>query len=155
MLRQKRSDEGRSKKSDEAVLHCAEDGAAGEGGSVSAVDWWDRVRSRADCRQRVAGVASLGAYRYDASARDDGSKIYMAVLRFEPGAGRFSMSLKDLKKSKIDHKWCDFSFAWRVTFTSGKIHAWRIKFAVATNVPPMRDLVRAAPESNLRLNLSN
>jgi hypothetical protein len=77
MLRQKQSDEGRSKKSDEAVLHCAEDGAAGEGGSVSAVDWRDRVRSRADCRQRVA---SLGAYRYDASARDDGSKIYMAVL---------------------------------------------------------------------------
>jgi hypothetical protein len=33
-----------------------------------------------------AGVASRGAYRYDASTRDDGSKIYMAVLRFEPGA---------------------------------------------------------------------
>jgi hypothetical protein len=58
MLRQKQSDEGRSKKSDEAVLHCAEDGAAGEGGSVSAVDWRDRVRSRADCRQRVAHDAA-------------------------------------------------------------------------------------------------
>jgi hypothetical protein len=83
MLRQKQPDEGRSKKSNEAALHCAEDGAVGEDGSVSAWDWRDRVRSRADCRQRVAHDAARCVLRgrsrsgrlprYDASERDDGT----------------------------------------------------------------------------------